>query len=365
MQARWGFWHSCLIGIPWDRWRRLLASNQVDPGYRHRAAFLTLLSLRNSYYRRQEERRYGAAIAETRIEEPPLFILGHWRSGTTHLHNLLALDPQFAAPNGIQVTSPHTFLSIEPVLRRHFAGWLPSTRPMDNVAIGLETPQEDEFAMCVTCLRSPFLGMAAFPRRAAHYDRYLTFRDVPHVEVEEWKSAFIEFLKKLTLRHGRPLLLKSPTHTGRIRLLLALFPSARFIHIHRHPYPVFQSTQHLLRRLWPIHALQAPPEDVDDQILQRHTRMYDAFFEERSLIPPGQFWEIGFEDLLTDPVREVRRAYDQLSIPGFDAIRPRLQGYLATLSDYRNNRFEPLSPAERERVAGSWSRSFEAWGYTA
>lgn len=185
MKTEWGFWNNYLLGIPWDRWRKLLSENKVDAGYRHRAAFIGLMSVQNSLNRRLEERRYGAAIAKTRIEEPPVFVLGHWRSGTTHLHNLLAGHTEaFATSNSLQVTYPHTFLTTEDSVRRRFSGMIPRTRPMDNVAIGLETPQEDEFAMCVTCLYSPFLGMASFPRRAEHYDRYLTFRDVPPHELE-------------------------------------------------------------------------------------------------------------------------------------------------------------------------------------
>ena len=364
MKARWGFWNNYLVGIPWGRWRRLLAENPLDAGYRHRAAFLTLTSFRNSYYRRREERQYGAAVTNTRIEEPPLFLLGHWRSGTTHLHNLLACDSeQFAVPNSIQTIYPHTFLTTEAAVRRQFASWIPDTRPMDNVATGLDSPQEDEFAMCATCLRSPYLGMVTFPRRAAHYDRYLTFRDAAPHEVEEWKAAFLGFLRKLTLRHGRPLLLKSPTHTARIRLLLDLFPGARFVHIHRDPYAVFQSTQHLLRRLWQINALHAPPANVDEQILQRYARMYDAYFEERRLIPEGRFCEIGFDDLVQDPVGQVGSIYNQLGMPGFEAFRPRLQAYVDSLSGYGKNQFEGLSPAQRKQVAASWGRSFEAWGY--
>src|SRR5688500_4507216 len=186
MKARWGFWNNYLVGIPWDRWRALRAENRVDPGYRHRAACLTALSALNSVYRRQEERQYGAAVAAVRLEAPPLFILGHWRTGTTFLHGLLACDAeQFASPNSIQVCYPDTFLCREQAVRKQFAAFVPRTRPMDNVAMSPDAPQEDEFALCVASLRSPYLGMFSFPRRADHYDRYLTFRGVPEPAVEE------------------------------------------------------------------------------------------------------------------------------------------------------------------------------------
>jgi hypothetical protein len=362
---RWRFWHNYLVGICWDRRRQLWAENRVDAGYRHRAVYLTAMSALNTFYRRREEQVFGAAVANTRIQDSPLFVLGHWRTGTTFLHDLLACDTgQFACPNSMQVTYPFTFLCTEKAVRRRSAGLLPPTRPMDNVAISLERPQEDEFALCVASLRSPYLGLFTFPRRANHYDRYLTLRGVPEPEVEEWKSTFLWFLRKLTLKYGRPLLLKSPTHTARIRLLLELFPRARFVHIHRDPYAVFQSARHTLSRLRPINLLQEPPVGGDDEaILQRCATMYDAFFEERPLIPEGQFHEIRYEDLVKDPVGQIRATYERLGLAGFAAFRPQLQAYVDSLSGYRTNEFAELSPALRDRIAGAWRRSFETWGY--
>src|SRR5262245_18882983 len=232
MAPRWRFWNNFLVGIPWERWRALRSENQVDAGYRHRAALLTLVSARNSLLRRREERRYGTAIAKTRLAGPPLFVLGHWRAGTSHLHNLLACDrEQFASPNSIQASYPFSFLTTETAIRRQFPTFVPRTRPMDGMTMGADTPQEDKFALCVATLKSPCPGMFSFPRRADHYDRYLSFRDVPEAEVEEWKAALLWYARKLTLKHGRPLLLKSPGHTARIRLLIDLFPNARFIHV--------------------------------------------------------------------------------------------------------------------------------------
>ena len=44
------------------------------------------------------------------------------------------------------------------------------------------------------------------------------------------------------------LLIKSPVHTGRVKLLLDLFPNAQFIYIHRNPYQVFKSAVHMAGR---------------------------------------------------------------------------------------------------------------------
>lgn len=363
MKRRWGFWNNYLSGITWERWRTLRAGNTVDPGLRHRAVYLTLMSLRNSVLARREERRFGAEIEKTRVE-PPLFLLGHWRSGTTHLHNLLACDSeQFAAPNSIQVTYPHTFLTTEADTARRFAKYLPPTRPMDNVPLTAETPQEEEFALCTSTLLSPMLGMATFPRRAEQYDRYLSFREASPAEVEEWKRALLWFLKKATFKHRRPLVLKSPPHTARIRLLLELFPDARVVHISRHPYAVFQSTRHLLDTLAPLHTLQRPPFNTNEEILRRYNRMYDAYLEDRPLIPDGQLHELRYEEVVRDPVAQIETLYERLRLPGFGALRPRLREYVDSLSGYRQNSHRELAPPLRAQIAQAWQRGFETWDY--
>ena len=74
---------------------------------------VTALSVRQLGAPLARKRRWHAAIEATPCR-PPLFVLGHWRSGTTHLHNLLAQDiDQFAYANTYQVINPHTFLATE------------------------------------------------------------------------------------------------------------------------------------------------------------------------------------------------------------------------------------------------------------
>jgi omega-hydroxy-beta-dihydromenaquinone-9 sulfotransferase len=365
LKHRWSLGHNYLAGITAGAWWRLLRENgfAVDPAYWHRGLFVTALSLLNSWYRRKEERLWGETVERTSLAGPPLFVLGHWRSGTTHLHNLLALDEQLAFTNTYQVVNPHTFLTTEAFNTRRFRALLPDTRPMDNVALSFDAPQEDEFGPALACFRSLYPGIS-FPRNVAHYERYLTFRGVPPEEVEEWKAAFLWFLRKLTVKHGRPLVLKSPPHTARVRLLLEMFPDARFLHIHRDPYVVFQSFQHYYDTAGWYTYLQRPDLDgLDDLILQRYAVMYGAYFEERSLIPPGRLHEIAFADLEADPVGQVATAYEALDLSGFGRLEPRLRAYVESLGSYKKNRYQEIPADVRSRVAQAWGRSFEEWGY--
>lgn len=355
---------STLSGVGFGDWIRLLAANRfrVDPSCWARAAAITLGTIPSTVWRAVENRRLGPRIASTKVP-PPLIILGHWRSGTTHLHNLLAQDPQFAYPSMFDVLFPHSFLSLE--LGRAWGDLLSPTRHIDNVRLGWDVPYEDEFALCATTFRSPYLAWI-FSRRYDHYRRYLTFRGVPQAEVAEWQAGLLHFARKLTVKYGRPLVLKSPPHTARIKLILEVFPDARFVHIHRDPYAVFLSTRRMVEVAGSLMKLQRLDRDrLDQRVLARYVELYDAFFEERHLIPAGRLHEMGYQALEGDPLAEIGRMYEALDLPGFPAFLPRLQAYRESILNYRKNAHPDLPEPLRAEIRQRWQRSFQEWGYPA
>jgi len=158
--------------------------------------------------------------------------------------------------------------------------------------------------------------------------------------------------------------LKSPPHTARIRLLLDVFPEARFVHIHRNPYAVFQSARHSAQKLVPYCTLQRPTLDLEEErTIRQYREVYDAFFEEVSLIRQDRFHEVVFEDFERDPVGEMRRVYEAIGLPDFGVAESSMRSYVDSLSEYEKNTYPPLEPQMRERIAREWRRSFEAWGY--
>ena len=358
------YFASPLAGITAGDWFRLLIANRfsIDPRYWLRAIIVTCSSFNNSIVGRQEEWRFGKRIDETKVK-PPLFVLGHWRSGTTHLHNLLSVDQQFASPSTLDSSFPHTSLTTVGTQSRLIDFFLPKHRLMDHVSIRAGLPQEDEFALAILTLCSEYLG-EAFPRRREHYERYLTFRDASAQEIDRWKLALLRLAKKLTWKYRRPLVFKSPPHTCRIRLLLDVFPDARFIHIHRDPIVVFSSTKHMNRIGMQVFRLQeCGSDDLDTRIISRYRRMYDAFFEERGMIPAKRYCEIAFEELERDAIGQIRSIYDKLELPGFDAAFPRLNEYVESLKGYEKNQFPELPIELRARLFDAWRPCFEEWGY--
>jgi hypothetical protein len=367
LKHRWSVGQNYLLGITAGQWRRLLEENgyAVDAVYWHRAAVISALSVLQSARSRAEERRFGRQIDKMVIEEPPVFILGHWRTGTTLLHNLLSRDPRLAYPTHYEVLNPGSFLLTEDAAIRRWARALPARRPMDNMAYGVDLPQEDEFALALSCRRSPTL-VWSFPRTGLRYLRYLTFAGVPTAEIEEWKRTLLWFAKKLTLRYRRPLVFKSPTHTARIRLLLEVFPEARFVNLHRDPATIFQSFVHTHDSSAWFSYLQKPQvTQLDDSTLKMGKVLFDAYFDQRHLIPPGRLVDVAYEDLEANPIKVVEEVYAKLGLPPFDEFRPKLQAYVDSLAGYQKNRFPELAPEARQKVGVSWRRAFEEWGYPA
>jgi omega-hydroxy-beta-dihydromenaquinone-9 sulfotransferase len=352
-------------GITVGRWLRVLRDNHfaVDRPYWLKAAMITLASIPNTLLGAWEDLWYRRTVRDTKID-PPLFILGIWRSGTTHLHNLLAQDDRFAFPNTYQACFAHSFLSSESVNAWIVDFLLPKRRPMDSMTMGVAEPQEDEFAIGTLTGRA-FPMAWAFPRHAGFYNRYLTLRGASESDVAEWQAALMWFVQKLSFKFGKPLVLKSPGHTCRIKRLLELFPEARFIHIHRNPFHVFRSTQHMIRSVTPLWALQRPDySDLDDRTIQQYKEVYDAFFEERRLIPRDRFHEVCFESLETDPIGQMRGIYEALALPDFPVAEPAIQRYVESLGSYRKNAFLEIPFELKTRIEREWRRCFEEWGYS-
>jgi omega-hydroxy-beta-dihydromenaquinone-9 sulfotransferase len=354
-----------VVGMKFGDWMRLLRANgfRVRPRRWPKAACATLFSLTQTPLAFLEHVLYDHRIATASIH-PPLFVLGHWRNGTTLLHNLLAVDPRFAYPRVFQVVAPHTFLLLE-AISPIGSLLLPRTRlGVDKMALSAEVPAEDEAALSVMTLLSPVVGFA-FPERADFYDRYLTFQDASPQETEQWKSALVSFVRKLTWRYKRPLVLKSPGHTCRIRLILDAFPDARFVHVQRNPYVVYQSMLRLMAAVWGIYSFQHPPEPamVQARVLHQYRALYETFFAERDLIPAGRYCEVAFEQLEQDPLGELRRVYAELRLPDFDVAKPALEEYARSLVGYEKNVYPRLPAEDRMEIAHIWRRCFDEWGY--
>ena len=356
------FWH----GMGFPTWFKLLARNRfaISPSRIPMAASITNATVLNSFAGVFTQLMYGHTVRATKLVEPPLFVLGHWRSGTTLLHELLILDERHTYPNTYECFAPLHFTWTEwfvpPLLRK----LLPSTRPMDTMEASWDRPQEDEFALANMGVPSPYLAWA-FPQHGPVADEYLDLLSLSPAERERWKQALREFVQRVAAMRNRRIILKSPTHTARVKTLLEVFPDARFVHIVRDPLALFPSTMRLWNTLSHVQGLQTVDGVspwVERQVLDTFATMYERFEQDRDLIPAGRLAELHFEELVVDPVGQMQSVYEQLELGGFDSVRRAIARYTAAHSSHRPGRYS-LSPATTERVRRHWAPYFERYGY--
>lgn len=346
-------------------WIQLLReSGGIAPRYWPRAVLITLASPLWAPLRWAERMVYGKRLRDLSISPPPVFVLGHWRTGTTHLHNLLSQDPQFAFVSTFQTLAPSSFLLGRHTLRPLVARSMPKTRPMDNMALSPDLPQEEEFAMCNVTPHSFYVGWY-FPKRVRElFHHYVLFDDVTPAIIADWKHHYLELLKKATLRAGgRRLVLKNPANTGRIAQLLELFPDAKFIYLRRNPYAVYKSTLNLHRTTFETIGFQDVSDaEIEENVLHLYAALHRRYAETRALIPAGNLVEIVYEALEADPLAELEHLYTRLNLPGWDQARGPVADYLATLESYEKNRFT-MRREDIDRVEAALGEAIREGGY--
>lgn len=309
-----------------------------------------------------------------------MFVLGHPRTGTTHLHYLLSKDSErFCFASTFHCGFPSAFLTFESLLKPLLRGVIDKTRPMDNVALDFDLPQEDELATNVlTAGTSPYMPLA-FMRQEPEFRKFFTFENAAPSERQRWIDQFTSFLRKVTVRGGKApargkgnaqqykqLLLKSPVHTARIPLLLSLFPDAKFIYIHRHPYDVFRSAVRMADTTYWYTYLNTPTnEQITEFILAQYELLFDEYIAGRALVERGNLLEVAFADLDAKPVETIAEIYEAFEWDGFEeSLRPKLERYVRSLKGFKKNKHVDLTDAMKATVKRRWGPSFLAFGYT-
>jgi len=278
-----------------------------------------------------ESLRLERRLARLTLDPAPVFIIGHWRSGTTFLHNLMSRDKAFCFPTIADALRPYDFFPspFEPISRAILMRALPARRPMDDLPLQPSLPQEDEIAMATMGAPSLF-NCFYFPAAIGRtFAREVLFEGIAEHDLERWRASLRGYLAKLALLHpGRRLLLKNPAHSARVRELKALFPGAKFIHLHRDPIQVLASTRKLYRAMLPLLALQKyEPAEVERHVVSSYQRMMDRLFLEIGALSADELAAVPFAELVRDPVATIAQLYEHLDLGDFAPVRTELVAY--------------------------------------
>jgi omega-hydroxy-beta-dihydromenaquinone-9 sulfotransferase len=286
--------------------------------------------------------------------EAPIFVLGYFRSGTTWLQTLLSRDPALRSPIWVEALSPQTFVVTWFVLRLLLAPFLMLVRIRAVSPLGTTLPAEDDFALCNWARTSVIAGRAVFPGQQDFYNRFHDLDRLTPAERARWEHYEKAFVGKLLLTaKGRRPLLKSPSHTARVRHLLRLFPGAKFIHISRSPRAVFQSNLALIKGLQDAFRLGRPIDTArqEEMIVEEYRTTMERYVADRGLIPPGDLAELRLQDLAADPLGEIERLYGELGLAFSATFRLRLVKHLGAGKQRKPLEHPALTPAQETRAA--------------
>lgn len=295
---------------------------------------------------------------------PPVFILGHWRSGTTHLYNTMCKGGDWAFVPPVATGLPWDLFGVAKAFQPLLEKALPERRYIDNIPVTPDSPQEDEIAVANMTDLSFYHGIY-FPKAFREFlGRGLFFDGCDDSDIDRWKERFTYLLRKLSrLQDGKPLLIKNPVYTGRLSMLREMFPAAKFINIRRNPYEVFVSMRNFYKKLFAEFALQSYAHvDIDETILSVYERMMDALARDSAGLKAPDFIDLAYEDLDRDAVGVIEHIHQALELPGFAAAKPKFVTYLASIRTFEKNKFS-YSDEAAEKVEKRLGRFIEQWGY--
>jgi len=314
---------------------------------------------------------YQGRIADTTLPQAPLYILGHWRSGTSFTQFLLNQDPRITTPTKFETLFPDNFFLTESLLKplaisfikkfHMYKAWKQNI----SVSMDLDSPSEIDTALINSA--SPYTHHWGhfFPKSWHYYfDRYALMKNLDKEEIKEWANSIKQLYRKIYLKKpNKRLLIKNPADTGRVQHLLHIYPHSQFIFVHRNPYQVYYSNVKFWRNITQMLSMQKISDrEIHEIILSTYSKLHQSYLEQKALIPQGQLIEIAHHDLRAKPIQTLENVYDQLSLPDFDIARQKYQNYLADNLDKEKKNYD-YDPSVIEEINDRWSFAFETWGY--
>jgi hypothetical protein len=351
-----------LAGTTSGKLLKMILKNGIslNPKLLFRLLFLIQNGIWASFFKRREKAKFGKKLAQSPVVKDPLIIIGHWRTGSTLLHQLMSLDKNLVAPSVFQVSLPDSFLISEKYYRPVMSSMMSPTRPMDNVKLGFDEPQEDEYALLKLTGDSP-LAEVIFQKSNNYFLKsYPNF--IPK-NGEEWKRAITNFCNKLHFASNKRILLKNPFHSMRIELLQETFPDVKFIHIHRHPYKVVPSTinmwnivakQNRLKGTWKEPTIKETSEVLNG--------MLNQIRKDISALPTGSYTEINFETFEKDVLLSLKKIYQDIGLNYTQEFEENVNAYLSGLKNYKKNVFS-LADKDKQIIQEILTEQFSHYHY--
>ncbi|MFP4526390.1 MAG: sulfotransferase family protein [Bacteroidales bacterium] len=352
--------------------RKLKEHNAFRNGKNKKMIYLIYFKLILSEpFRLLERKKYKKKLDNIETDKAPVFIIGHWRSGTTYMHLLLSQDPKFSFQNKYQNFFSDNFLTTEPffkpVLSKFINLFDPVKRWKSKISktMDLDAPSESDTALIAESSEFTYHWAHIFPKSYKEYfNKYLFLENIDEKELEEWKYIMRTFLNKIYIKNPNSrLLVKNPGDTARIKHLLDIYPGAKFIFLHRDPYEVFYSNLKLWSQVQKTVALQNISEKEKKEIvLNIYLKLHQRYLEDKKLLNSKQIIEISHKDLVENPLDVINNIYEKLELKGFRNAQPYFREYLKDHSSWKKTNYNYL-PEDIQDINEMWNDTFQEWGY--
>ncbi len=264
---------------------------------------------------------------------PPVVIAGLPRTGTTHLHNLLAA---VSSVGETFRTIPY-WESVEPFPLPAEVGVEPDPRKARmDAAVEFMNAAMPHFPLMhemttehvheeIQLLANDFSTMLF--ETLGHVPRWRDYY-LTHDQTSSYEHLAVQLKALQFLRGGRRWLLKSPQHLEQLPVLNAVFPGAIVVCTHRDPVPVTLSMLAMLTYSARMHCSPVPVQEIAASWVGRLQTMLDALVRDREVIPPERSIDVRFGDFMTDELGIAERIYDLAGEPLTDPTRAAMANYL-------------------------------------
>ena len=354
-----------LVGADWKTFKEMTRGQEIAPDKRTKYYLTKSVCRLLSLLAPIQDRRFEEKLGAYEFDHDPVFILGHWRSGTTFVHNIFAQDDNFCYTTTYQTVFPHLMMFGQPFFKKTMGWLMPNKRPTDNMELAPDLPQEEEFALS-NMMPYSFYDFWFFPQKWQEYcDKYLTFENITKEELQVFKETFVKLMKisRYCTTGGDVYLSKNPPHTGRVKALVEMFPNAKFIYLMRNPYTVFESTRSFFTNtIKPLELQHISDEEMEKNILLTYTKLYRAYEEQKKYVPEGNLFEVKFEDFEADAFGPTKLAYEKLGIREFDCAEAAIRQYTDRKKGYKKNKYE-YKPRTIQLVNENWGYALKDWDY--
>ena len=192
-----------LSGTFFVNWIKILIENKfnIDWRYLPKALYVTIMILIMTPFRIFEKNSFDKIKNDIKVKSP-IFIIGHWRSGTTFLHYLMGQDKNLAYVSTFETMTPNMMIKKEELFKNIVKNHLPNKRPMDNLELHADLPYEEEYAVANL---SPYSFYHAwyFPKKMRKYfDQNVLYKNISNGIKEKWIETYDYFLKKITYKNN-------------------------------------------------------------------------------------------------------------------------------------------------------------------